>query len=801
MNWPNLLNRSGAARAGLILSLWILSLGSGEASPESTTIHLDKELQINKWFLDAKKTPVWSQDKRVAVLQKMRHAELNKKWDSCLRRVAEARQLLPAEVGWLSVQELRCRQSQAKENKQKIKALEDFLQRLERDERVWAGGTHVTALRSELFTSRMWRIADEAARDRRRAWQNLEPLMKRLSFWGRSERADLLRWAGQLAGEEKNWPAAVSYFERSLQELDNADVRKSWLNAISLISGEKPPPSLARINGEVGALLLVNPIADNGFSAQGVSHEEGALLESLRQALQSQQTLAAVKAGIRHLQKFPTGGRASWSSSQISELLVKGLREGTFSKEDLDSMAADLANLPADFLTSWMKSFYFANLYGQALGLCRAAMEDSARYPQLGEFAYWCGRSASNVDEMAKAIDYLRLAQIYRADTSVGREATLHLGLVYYRQKEWKSASSQFQQLTMLQQSEEEVDLLARYWLWRSLQKLELKEQGERTARELMQRYPLTYYGVRARWEMGEFSTAWLGREPGAQKMGLQKTGLQKTGAQKTNSRRVKIWLSQAERQIWNRCHLYLQAGWLEAATAEWELLKSFGGRDGRLFSVAVEETLLRYPKAMSLAGKVLDEDLSEWRTYLLSVLFPREYRELVAESSQRYDLDPYLVHALIKQESAYDPRAKSSAQALGLMQLIPPTAREVAENLRIENLLLPDDLYDQKTNIQFGTHYLSRMLRLAGGHVPIALAAYNAGPGRVTRWLNARPGLSGLREKRSSLADDEIWIEELPWAETRNYVRRILRNIIMYRAMYGQEVVLSEPIWDAGKK
>jgi soluble lytic murein transglycosylase len=137
-------------------------------------------------------------------------------------------------------------------------------------------------------------------------------------------------------------------------------------------------------------------------------------------------------------------------------------------------------------------------------------------------------------------------------------------------------------------------------------------------------------------------------------------------------------------------------------------------------------------------------------------------------------ELDPALVHALIRQESAFDDKAISRAGARGLMQLMPTTALRVARKLKIRysrGRLTQDPAY----NIQLGQAYLKRMLDKFDGSIILALSAYNAGPRSAARWVrqNGEPGPNVL--------DMVDWIEQIPYTETRNYVQRVLENRTVY--------------------
>jgi soluble lytic murein transglycosylase len=131
-------------------------------------------------------------------------------------------------------------------------------------------------------------------------------------------------------------------------------------------------------------------------------------------------------------------------------------------------------------------------------------------------------------------------------------------------------------------------------------------------------------------------------------------------------------------------------------------------------------------------------------------------------------------------------------------MQMIPPTAREIAEDLGIRGFEFPRDLEQPPLNVRMGSYYLAKVLRKYQGNVPLALASYNAGPGRMDRWLKFRPSLAGLAQSRSSSADDELWFDELPWSETCYYVKAILRNLLIYRALDQGRVEIGDAAWAA---
>ncbi len=153
--------------------------------------------------------------------------------------------------------------------------------------------------------------------------------------------------------------------------------------------------------------------------------------------------------------------------------------------------------------------------------------------------------------------------------------------------------------------------------------------------------------------------------------------------------------------------------------------------------------------------------------------LYPLEYEHDVRHYCTEYELDPYLVFALIRQESAFRADAQSPVGAWGLMQLMPETAEWAAGQLGLPYEI--DSLSDAEYNINLGCWYLSYLSKQFGSEW-LALAAYNAGQGVVQQWL-----------------DDDIWsgsmedVEDVPYAETRNYLLRIEHFYQRYQKLYGK--------------
>jgi soluble lytic murein transglycosylase len=193
--------------------------------------------------------------------------------------------------------------------------------------------------------------------------------------------------------------------------------------------------------------------------------------------------------------------------------------------------------------------------------------------------------------------------------------------------------------------------------------------------------------------------------------------------------------------------------------------------------------TLMRrtYPQHLTASGQALPSDI-------LQVIFPLAYWDSIKKQSALRGLDPYVVAALIGQESTFDPGIKSAANAWGLMQIVPATGRRLARSLGIRRFTTAM-LTDPDINIRMGTLYFSRLTGQFGG-AAYALASYNAGESRVVRWKAERPGL-----------DDDEFIDDIPFPETQNYVKRILGTAEDYRLLYGEGNLSPRPVAGAPAK
>lgn len=313
--------------------------------------------------------------------------------------------------------------------------------------------------------------------------------------------------------------------------------------------------------------------------------------------------------------------------------------------------------------------------------------------------------------------------------------------LAALKRKDWGRLLTWIEALPPLEAPEEER---WRYWKGRALQQLGRHEEGRQLLTKVAQdrtyyaflaadRIRVPYFLEHRPLAIEQERLARLAALPGARRA-RELLALDR----KTDARREWRWLTQ-------------DMGVEDLKTAA-KLAQQWDWHDQAIFTLA--------------RGKSWDD---------LELRFPVKYRGLVERQAEKYGLGAPWLLAIMRQESAFAEDARSRVGALGLMQLMPDTANTVARRLgqkqpTSEALLEPDK------NIPLGAAYLSQVYRQLDRHPVLATAAYNAGPKNVARWLPEQT------------QDAEVWVEQIPFGETRDYVRRVMAYAIIYEKRLGQQ-------------
>ena len=329
--------------------------------------------------------------------------------------------------------------------------------------------------------------------------------------------------------------------------------------------------------------------------------------------------------------------------------------------------------------------------------------------------------------------------------SSLAPAATFRAALIAYVHGRARTAANELDTLSARYERSSDA-LAALYWAGRAW------ERGGDSARavvrwnQLLVRDPLSYYSAQAARRLGE--------EPWAP------------------AEAPDVFPSvPAVDSIFHRTDVLMRLGMDYEARLEFDLaLRDAGASTDRMLATAAAfRDRGQTTRTINLGWKLVARGERDARAYRL--VYPIVLGDAIIAESRLRRVDPALVAAIIRQESSFNPGATSGPGARGLMQVMPVIGKAIARGLHYP-YWSPDLLYEPDVNLELGIAHLRAML---SGRDPVrALAAYNAGDGRVARWLK-KPGAN----------DPEMFIERIPFVETRDYVRIVLRNRDLYRALY----------------
>jgi soluble lytic murein transglycosylase len=417
--------------------------------------------------------------------------------------------------------------------------------------------------------------------------------------------------------------------------------------------------------------------------------------------------------------------------------------------QEFTALSAD-ATVGAAALSQWIELRQLQGREGDALTLQNRLME---RFPASAEAAsvlFLRGDAAQDEGELEDALrDYRSLVSAAPAQDRAGL-ARMRWGQIHMHRGQSREAARVFEAyLTEFPTGRRWEE--ATYWAARA--RLELGETAR--ARELIAqlrtREPFGYYAILA----GE-----LIDEPFEIRV--------PEGAEPP----FPDWVREGLRTV----ELLTSAGLREGAVATIGRLRTRTAEapPAEALRLSIELTRMGHSlEGINVASAVRARG-EPWSRRLLEAVYPFPDRERIRRESREHGADPLLVAALIRQESAWEETIRSSVGATGLMQIMPQTGQQLFDQLRLgdfeSEMLEVGDL-----NLHLGTSYLVELLDRYDGDLPLALSGYNAGPHRADRW------------KDFPEADDSLrFTERIPFAETRDYVKRIYRNRAIYRALYG---------------
>jgi soluble lytic murein transglycosylase len=464
----------------------------------------------------------------------------------------------------------------------------------------------------------------------------------------------------------------------------------------------------------------------------------------------------------RFLADAPKHARRSEAKLKLGSALVRLKRydQARSGFEELLAQRGDKADEAAVFLARvYLRQGDGARLIALRETLPTVALSGEQRTSILLMVGMWFD-DQGRFDE---AIAAYRQAAQEGASPSQRTEALWRIGWIHYRNGQWRDAAERLQEAERGGDDPQWTPQLL-YWRARALERQSDLRAAERY-QEVCRRYALTYYCQSVRGRAGSVPS--LPEAPAP---------LPGSGAP---------FRPDARQELEGDLH-YRKAMELKLLRQEQEsgrelaLLAERYGRDrGALLALTglLSEAGAHY-EALRLARINFRDSLERGSDPVPAGFWAAAYPTVHLAAIRTYAgtrVDPYLASAIIREESQYDSRAVSRAGALGLMQLMPETARAMARRTGSPEGTR-EDLFTPDTNIRYGTRYLDELLERFGGNVIYAVAAYNAGPSAVSSWIT-----------KNAARDVEEFVELIPYQETRQYVKRVLRSYREYRRLSGE--------------
>ncbi|MBT4048913.1 MAG: tRNA (adenosine(37)-N6)-dimethylallyltransferase MiaA [Nitrospina sp.] len=343
------------------------------------------------------------------------------------------------------------------------------------------------------------------------------------------------------------------------------------------------------------------------------------------------------------------------------------------------------------------------------------------------------------------------------------------LGWIHYLDGKFEKAFDRFQEaaLRFPESSFIEYNL---YWSAKSAEKLDKKDVALELYTRVIQLYPYTFHGIRSKERVRA-----LGVDPDTLVQNKKPVSTEKVSAQLNRP------LNTKEKFHHVRANELAKIGLMQEARNEiGELQKTIQKNlAGVLWLSHLYHQAQGYAESLRLlhlykdfTTKPKEKNLSEnfWKHF-----FPLAYEEAVLAYAKSREVDPFFVNGIIRQESLFDSRALSPAGARGLMQIMPATGKKLYPKTKLKKPFDTDALFDPELNIRLGVKYVSQLNKRFGKNGMHILISYNAGPHVLKKWL----------KRFGHLSDQDVFIESIPYPETRRYVKHVLRNLGIYKALY----------------
>ncbi|MFH1541722.1 MAG: transglycosylase SLT domain-containing protein, partial [bacterium] len=380
------------------------------------------------------------------------------------------------------------------------------------------------------------------------------------------------------------------------------------------------------------------------------------------------------------------------------------------------------------------------------------------------EALYYLGQHHRKQGDIKLALSaFDRLTTSY-PDSEQQARAIWQIGNIFYKSGDYKKASDSFN--LALKPDPKKASDKNLFWAAKSLAKLGDQKNAIEIYKTTVAVHDHTYYGYRAREELRKYGiTLKIATVPEVSEL-----------IEKINGSTYDLAGHEQKYQE------LLAVGLGDEAAGEAEFLETEApDNEKNQASLAKYHAYVmkgKFAQPIHFADQKLDEamaagTLDQADPRLWRFAYPRGYWQYVDKYAKEYGLDPYLVYAVIREESRFKERALSRSYAHGLMQIIPSTGQLIANALGLRYSRW--NMYQPRVNIQMGCYYLAETIKRFDGNVSLALAGYNGGPNRVKRWLKNYPQF-----------DLDEFVEDIPLTETRNYVKKVMKSYYGYKRVYG---------------
>lgn len=358
---------------------------------------------------------------------------------------------------------------------------------------------------------------------------------------------------------------------------------------------------------------------------------------------------------------------------------------------------------------------------------------------------------------LASAREFYRRTAAVRPGIDEAGLALMRLGGMAYAEKDYKGAAAIFEEYRRHHPDGKRYQQ-ATYWAAKAYRQLGEKALARARLRTIRRSEPFSWYGIRAAEMLGEdFWDVPLEASPPA-------------------SRKVEEEVAGAL----VRLDLLRELEQEEAAAFEVDRLKRhLLETDGALYALAEAFNARGYTFAGIKLGWEIYRGEGVWNRRLLRIIYPFPYQHIIMAEARERGIDPFLVAGLIRQESMFNATIKSPVGAVGLMQIMPTTGEYLARTAGL-SAFSTALLERPEINLHLGVAYVAELMGRFGKRLTSVLAAYNAGPHRVARW-SAFP----------EYIDEELFAERIPYSETREYVKIVQQNALLYEALYGSSTAV----------